>query len=49
MGDWKPDKELALADDSDGDDFGLSHKFYLWIRSATQRKVMPPSDCEARV
>src|SRR5579864_2690989 len=31
MGDWKPDKELALADDSDGDDFGLSHKFYLWI------------------
>jgi SAM-dependent methyltransferase len=31
MGDWKPDKELALPDDSDGDDFGLSHKFFLWI------------------
>src|SRR5580704_15566596 len=31
MGDWKPDKEFTLADDSDGDDFGLSHKFFLWI------------------
>jgi SAM-dependent methyltransferase len=31
MGDWKPDKEFNLADDSDGDDFGLSHKFFLWI------------------
>jgi SAM-dependent methyltransferase len=31
MGDWKPDKEFRLGDDSDGDDFGLSHKFYLWI------------------
>ena len=31
MGDWKPDKEFTLGDDSDGDDFGLSHKFYLWI------------------
>ena len=29
MGDWKPDKELSLPDDRD--DFGLSHKFYLWI------------------
>src|SRR5579864_2499277 len=31
MGDWKPDKEFTLGDDSDGDDFGLSHKFFLWI------------------
>ncbi len=31
MGDWKPDKEFSLGDDSDGDDFGLSHKFFLWI------------------
>jgi len=31
MGDWKPYKEFTLGDDSDGDDFGLSHKFYLWI------------------
>ena len=31
MGDWKPDKEFNLADDSNGDDFGLSHKFFLWI------------------
>jgi SAM-dependent methyltransferase len=31
MGDWKPDKEFNLADDSDGDDLGLSHKFFLWI------------------
>src|SRR5580700_12126956 len=27
MGDWKPDKELTL----DGDDFGISHRFFLWI------------------
>ncbi len=27
MGDWKPDKELTL----DGDDFGVSHRFFLWI------------------
>jgi len=27
MGDWKPDKELTL----DGDDFGVSHKLFLWI------------------
>lgn len=31
LGDWKPDKEFTLGDDSDGDDFGLSYKFYLWI------------------
>jgi SAM-dependent methyltransferase len=31
MGDWKPDKEFTLGDDSDGDHFGLSHKFFLWI------------------
>jgi len=29
MGDWKPDKQFTLGDDSD--DFGLSHKFFLWI------------------
>jgi SAM-dependent methyltransferase len=27
MGDWKPDKELTL----DGDDYGISHRFFLWI------------------
>ena len=31
MGDWKPDKEFTLGDDSDGDDFGLSYKVFLWI------------------
>jgi SAM-dependent methyltransferase len=36
MGDWKPDKEFTLGDDSDGDDFGLSHKFFVWI--VPQRK-----------
>src|SRR5579864_2681759 len=30
MGDWKPDKELEL-DDTGADDFGFSHKFFLWI------------------
>jgi SAM-dependent methyltransferase len=34
MGDWKPDKELTL--DDTGDDFGLSHKFFLWV--VPQRK-----------
>ena len=29
MGDWKPDKELAL--DNSADEEGLSHKFFLWI------------------
>lgn len=29
MGDWKPYKELTLQDT--GDDYGLSHKFFLWI------------------
>jgi ribosomal protein L11 methylase PrmA len=29
MGDWKPDKELAL--DNAGDLEALSHKFYLWV------------------
>ena len=29
MGDWKPEKELTL--DDTGDDYGLSHKFFLWI------------------
>jgi len=26
---WKPDKELTLDDTAD--DYGLSHKFFLWI------------------
>jgi SAM-dependent methyltransferase len=34
MGDWKPDKELTL--DDTGDDFGLSHKIFLWV--VPQRK-----------
>ena len=29
MGDWKPYKELTLQDTAD--DYGLSHKFFLWI------------------
>ena len=29
MGDWKPYKELTLADTAD--DYGLSHNFFLWI------------------
>jgi SAM-dependent methyltransferase len=28
MGDWKPEKELTLDDSAD---YGLSHKFFLWI------------------
>ena len=31
MGDWKPDKELTLDDNSDDYDSGLSHKFFLWV------------------
>jgi hypothetical protein len=32
MGDWKPDKEMTLDDDStDFDNNGLRHKFFLWI------------------
>lgn len=31
MGDWKPDKEVKLDDgDPSDDDFGLSHRFFLW-------------------
>jgi hypothetical protein len=29
MGDWKPDKEFTLDDNSE--DSYLSHKFYLWV------------------
>jgi precorrin-6B methylase 2 len=36
MGDWKPDKELTL--DDTGDDFGLSHKFFLWVVPQRKRK-----------
>ena len=36
MGDWKPDKEFTLDDNSDDYDSGLSHKFFLWI--VPQRK-----------
>lgn len=28
MGDWKPEKVESLSDD---EDYGLSHKFFLWI------------------
>jgi SAM-dependent methyltransferase len=31
MGDWKPDKESTVGDNSDDNDNYLSHKFYLWI------------------
>jgi SAM-dependent methyltransferase len=31
MGDWKPDKELTLDDNSDDYDSGISHKFFLWV------------------
>jgi len=31
MGDWKPDKEFTLDDNSDDYDSGLSHKFFLWV------------------
>ena len=31
MGDWKPNKEVQLDDNSDDFDSGLSHKFFLWI------------------
>lgn len=33
MGDWKPEKVEALSDD---EDYGLSHKFFLW--------TIPPRD-----
>jgi hypothetical protein len=33
MGDWKPVKELTLDDSAD---YGLSHRFFLWI--VAQRK-----------
>jgi SAM-dependent methyltransferase len=35
MGDWKPDKESTL--DSDDADYGLSHKFFLWIIPRNER------------
>lgn len=36
MGDWKPFREFSLPDDSDGNDYGLSRKFFLWL--VPQRK-----------
>jgi len=34
MGDWKPGKELTL----DGDDYGVSHRFFLWIAPQRSEK-----------
>jgi hypothetical protein len=41
IGEWKPDKELALDDNSDDYDSGISHKLFFWILRQRNENVKP--------